>query len=113
MRTMTRVTFLDDEGEKFFGEGLCRLLHAVEQTGSLRGAAQSMGMAYTKALKLVRRAETALGFALTERAAGGRDGGGTKLTPAGKEWLTRYEAYRDACAEADRRLYLAFFPEQR
>ena len=67
MRTMTRVTFLDDEGEKFFGEGPCRLLHAVEQTGSLRGAAQSMGMAYTKALKLVRRAETAELRKLSER----------------------------------------------
>ena len=47
------------------------------------------------------------------RTAGGRDGGGSSLTPEGKEWLQRYEAYRDACAEAGRRLYLDFFPEQR
>ena len=69
MQAVTRVIFLDEDGEKFFGEGPCRLLHAVEQTGSLRAAAQSMGMAYTKALKLVQRAEKALGFALTERTA--------------------------------------------
>ena len=50
MQAVTRVIFLDEDGEKFFGEGPCRLLHAVEQTGSLRAAAQSMGMAYTKAL---------------------------------------------------------------
>ena len=113
MQAITRVIFVDDAGEKFFGEGPCRLLRAVERTGSLRAAAQSMGMAYTKALRLVQRAEGALGFALTARAAGGRDGGGTVLTPEGKEWLTRYEAYRDACAQADRALYLAFFPQQR
>lgn len=108
MKAVTRVLFLDEAGEKFFGEGPCRLLHAVEETGSLRAAAQSMGMAYTKALKLVRHAEAALGFALTTRTAGG-----SSLTPEGKEWLQRYEAYRDACAEAGRRLYLDFFPEQR
>ena len=113
MKAVTKVIFLDEMGEKFFGEGPCRLLHGVEETGSLRAAALSMGMAYTKALKLVRRAEEVLGFALTTRTAGGRDGGGSSLTPEGKEWLQRYESYRDACAEAGRRLYLDFFPEQR
>lgn len=112
MKAVTRILLVDQEGEKFFGEGPCRLLHGVEETGSLRGAAQSMGMAYTKALKLVKRAEKALGFALTARTAGGRDGGGSCLTPEGKEWLSRYEAYRDACVEANRELYGAFFPEQ-
>ena len=113
MRPHIKVQILDESGEKFFGEGPCRLLRAVEQTGSLRAAAQAMGMAYTKALKILRRAEQALGFALTTRAAGGREGGGSRLTPQGKEWLQRYEAYRDACLAADRRLYLEFFPGER
>ena len=113
MKAVTRILFLDEEGQKFFGEGPCRLLHVVEQTGSLRAAAGAMGMAYTKALKLLRQAEQALGFALTERAAGGRDGGGSRLTPQGKEWLDTYERYRDACVAANRRLYLEFFPPQR
>ena len=101
MRPHIKVQILDENGEKFFGEGPCRLLRAVEQTGSLRAAAQAMGMAYTKALKILRR------------AAGGREGGGSRLTPQGKEWLQRYEAYRDACLAADRRLYLEFFPGER
>ena len=113
MRTVTRIVFLNDAGEKFFGEGPYRLLSAVEETGSLRGAALSMNMAYSKALKLLNRAEAALGFPLTMRTAGGRDGGGSVLTPQGKEWLRRYEAYRDACIQANRRLYPEFFPEQR
>ena len=113
MKVITRVLFLDEDGEKFFGEGPCRLLHGVEETGSLRGAAQSMGMAYTKALKLIKHAAKALGFPLTARSAGGKDGGGSCLTPEGKEWLARYEAYRDACVRANRELYSAFFPQQR
>ena len=113
MKAVTKITFFNDQDEKFFGEGPCRLLHAVEQTGSLRAAAISMGMAYTKAMKILKNAERALGFPLTVRSAGGRDGGGSRLTPEGKEWIARYEAYRDACVAANRRLYLEFFSQQR
>ena len=112
MKAITKITFLDENGEKFFGEGPARLMHGIEETGSLRGAAVSMGMAYTKALKLIGNAEKALGFKLTERATGGKDGGGSRITPEGKEWLTRYETYRDACKAANAKLYLEFFPEQ-
>ena len=113
MKAVTKITFLDDNNEKFFGEGPARLLHGVERSGSLRAAAISMDMAYTKALKLIRNAENTLGFALIHRTTGGKDGGGSCLTPEGKEWLVRYEAYRDACKQANSRLYLEFFPEQR
>ena len=113
MKAVTRILFLDDNGEKFFGEGPARLLRGVEATGSLRAAALSMDMAYTKALKLIRNGENALGFPLIRRATGGKDGGGSSLTPEGKEWLARYEAYRDACKLSNSALYLEFFPEQR
>ena len=112
MRAVTKITFLDENDAKFFGEGPARLLRGVDETGSLRAAAMSMDMAYTKALKLVRNAENALGYPLLKRSVGGKDGGGSSLTDEGKEWLQRYEAYRDACKQANSRLYLEFFPEQ-
>lgn len=113
MKAVTKILFLDDNGEKFFGEGPTRLLRGVEAHGSLRAAAMSMDMAYTKALKLIRNAENALGFPLIRRSTGGKDGGGSSLTDEGREWLERYEAYRDACKLSNSRLYLEFFPEQR
>lgn len=113
MKAVTRIIFLDENGEKFFGEGPARLLHCIEEKGSIRSAAISMNMAYTKALKLIRNAEGALGFSLLQSVTGGKDGGGSILTREGKEWLERYEAYRDACKEANGRLYTEFFPKQR
>ena len=113
MKAVTKITFYDDRGEKFFGEGPARILRAVETTHSLRAAAMSMDMAYTKALRLMKNAEQALGFPLLVSVTGGKDGGGSTLTDAGKEWLERYERYRDACLQANSRLYLEFFPEQR
>ena len=113
MQPNIRVTLFDEDGERFFGEGPCRLLHAIEQTGSLRAAAQSMQMAYTKALGLVRHAEQVLCFALTERKIGGKGGGGSVLTDEAKEFLYRYEQYRDACKQAGKQLYPQFFPDEK
>lgn len=110
MKPVTKIQFLDENGEKFFGEGPFCLLRLVEETGSLRCAAASMGMAYSKALKLVSQAEKALGFPLAQRSVGGKDGGGSTLTPEGREFLQKYEAYRDACVQANRELYAQYFP---
>ncbi len=111
MKTVTKVIFYDHKGEKFFGEGPARLLRAIEEHGSLRSAAISMDMAYTKALKLMKNAEAALGFPLTTRITGGKAGGGSILTPEGKAWLIRYETYAKACAEANRQMFRSYFPK--
>lgn len=111
MRAATKITITDDNGIKFFGEGPCRLLRCVEKTGSLRSAALEMEMAYSKASKLLKQAEATLGFPLTRRSAGGKDGGGSILTPEGKRWLQQYEAYRDACVNANRELFRRYFPQ--
>ena len=96
MKAVTKITFYDEQDEKFFGEGPCRLLHAIEAEGSLRAAASSMGLAYSKALRMIKNAEHALGFPLTSRTEG-------------KEWIEKYERYRDACIQANRKLYLEIF----
>lgn len=111
MKAVTKILFTDDEGIKFFGEGPLRLLRSVEKTGSLRAAAMDMEMAYSKASKLLKQAEANLGFPLTTRSAGGKDGGGSKLTPEGKQWLRQYEAYRDACVTVNQELYRQYFPK--
>lgn len=111
MKALTKIQITDDNGMKFFGEGPCRLLRCVEKTGSLRAAAMEMEMAYSKATKLLKQAEENLGFSLTRRSTGGKDGGGSVLTPEGRQWLNQYEAYRDACVKANQALYRQFFPK--
>ena len=103
MKPALRVMLCDDAGERFFGEGPCRLLHLIEETGSLRSAAAQMGLSYSKALRLVQHAEKELGFALTCKTIGGRGGGGSTLTAEARQFLERYEAYRDACVQTSRR----------
>ena len=109
MTPLTKVYLLDDEGQRFFGDGPCRLLKLVEETGSLRKAAAEMGMAYTKAMKLLKQAEQAVGKPLTERVIGGAKGGGSQLTEAGKELVKRYEIYKARCLQMGGELYSEVF----
>lgn len=109
MKAATRILFLDENDDKFFGEGPCMLLKKVEETGSLRSAAISMGMSYSKAMKLLKRAEKALGFPLTLRQVGGKSGGGSVLTPECKAWIEKYETYRDECVKANEVIYKKYF----
>ena len=111
MRAAIKITFFDDNDEKFFGEGPYRLLLAIEKTGSLRSASKSMGLAYSKAFHMIKNAEEALGFSLTSRTTGGRSGGGSTITPEGKEWLKKYEQYREACIQAGSQLYMEIFTD--
>ena len=109
MKPVTKITLTDDSGIKFFGEGPCRLLRCVEKTGSLRAAAVEMEMAYSKASRILKQAESTLGYSLTERSTGGKDGGGSVLTPQGKQLLGQYESYRDACVRANQALFRQYF----
>lgn len=109
MNSQTKVYLLDDRGQRFFGDGPCQLFRLVEQTGSLRAAAIRMGMAYTKAMKLLRQAESAMGQPLLHRNTGGKDGGGSSLTEQGKELVERYERYKEQCLQTNRELYLQIF----
>ena len=77
-----------------FGYGCVLLLEGVEEEHSLNRAAKRLGMAYSKAWRLVKEAEGQLGVALLDR-----DGArGSTLTPAGRQAL---DAYRALQAEVD------------
>ena len=80
------------------GPGKVRLLEAIGDTGSIAGAARSMGMSYGRAWQLVQAVNGDFRAPLVERAAGGRGGGGAALTDLGREALARYRAME---AQAD------------
>ena len=109
MQVKFSVYFCSDEGERFIGAGPCELLLEVERLGSLRAAAQHLGMAYTKAFSMIKRAEKEFGFAMTQRTIGGKGGGGSTITPQAKELLMRYQAYRTACGQSAQDLYNTYF----
>ena len=98
-------------GEKtfFFGPGIADLLHRVEAGGSLQTAAESMGMSYSKAWRIVRHAEQELGFSLLERHIGGAGGGFSRLTAQGRDFLCRYDGFQKKINKAAEAIFATYF----
>lgn len=109
MKPMIKTYLMDEDGQAFFGYGPMLLLKEVERTGSLNQAAKNMGMAYSKAFSMVKRAEKAAGFPMLERSIGGAGGGGSSVTAQGLELMGQYERYREACCREADRLYEEMF----
>ena len=80
-------------GERVFGPGVAELLKRVQEHHSLRAAAFSMEMAYSKAWQIIRTAEDGFGCKLLSSTSGGRHGGGAVLTPEGERILNAYERF--------------------
>lgn len=85
--------------DKAFGEGPCDILLKVEKHGSLKGAAEEMGMSYSHAWNLVKKLEGQLGFKLLYSQVGGVCGGGASLTPEARELLNRYQEFMKEASE--------------
>ena len=78
---------------KCFGPGVAQLLRRVEEKHSLRAAAISMEMAYSKAWTIIKTAEKELGFELLVSTTGGKNGGGATLSQKAIRLLAAYEEY--------------------
>jgi molybdate transport system regulatory protein len=103
--------WLHDHGTPVFGTGIRELLTRVESTGSLRQAASDMGLAYSKAWHIVRRAEDHLGFTLLVRKTGGRDGGGSVVSDEGRTLVGAFSALLEEADTVLTQLYAKHLDE--
>ena len=101
---MTIKLWKDD---KVFGPGICQLLTKIEETGSMHQAAARMGLAYSKAWKMMKTAEEGLGFALT-----GRSGGGSRVTEEGRKMMEQYFAFEMEAREQVGILFEKYFGDR-
>lgn len=109
LRLAVTLRLLDGEGQRRFGPGVAALLEEVRERRSLRAAAGAMGMAYSKAWRIIRDAEEALGHRLLDTTIGGRHGGGAALTPEAEALLGAYQALREeVSAYAEERFQVHF-----
>lgn len=74
-----------------FGNGLYRLLLLIEELHSINKACKEMKMAYSKAYKIIKKAENDLGYKLLVGKIGGKSGGGSTLTQEAYELIKFYE----------------------
>lgn len=95
----------DAESGSLFGRGIASLCLGVRETGSLNAAAKGMGMAYSKAWRIIKDTEAALDLQLLNR-----DGAhGSDLTEAGNKLLDTYLAIEEKLQKEADELFEAAF----
>ena len=82
------------------GPGKIELLEKIAAFGSISAAGRAMDMSYRRAWDLVGEINAMFGQPVVERQAGGRRGGGARLTALGLALVARFRAIERVAAEA-------------
>ena len=91
--------------EGVFGDGKWRLLKAIESTGSLTEASESLNISYRKAWGDLKKAQEALNEPLVEKHRGGIRRGRSALTEQGKKWVSAYTKFHNDIEKAIEKAY--------
>ena len=94
MDVKTKLYLINADGEKFMGIGVLWLLQRVDSEGSLRAAATSMGVSYSKAYAMVRNLERQVGIPVVDRKKGGASRDGSSLTAFGRRFIALYSEFQ-------------------
>lgn len=101
LKPIIRLSVMNPETDSgsLFGPGIASLCLGVRETGSLNAAAKKMGMAYSKAWRIVKDTEAALDVQLLNR-----DGAhGSTLTDSCNKLLDTYQTIEQSLQkEAER-----------
>ncbi len=89
------------DSNSVFGRGIANLCLGVRKNGSLNAASKKMGMAYSKAWRIIKETEEALGVELLIR-----DGAhGSELTEEGNKLLDTYISIEEEVSKKALKLY--------
>ncbi len=90
MPVRASLSFSADDQARSVGRERIRLLEAIAQQGSISAAARSVGLTYKAAWDAVSAMNNLFGRPLVEAQAGGRKGGGTRLSDAGRRVVAAF-----------------------
>ena len=101
--------WIEHDGVVVLSQWRVRLLDAVEQTGSISGAASAMKVTYHRAWEKIHEMEEGLGAKLIDAQVGGAGGGGAQLTEMGHALIEKFHVFNAGLAdEIDQRFHAAF-----
>ncbi len=89
MRFNFKLWVETDDGKPILGKGGIDILRAIKKTGSLTNACKETGMSYKFAWEYVKRIDTTMKGVSMKK--GGRNAGGSTLTPEMEELMKIYE----------------------
>ena len=97
--------FLSRNNKEIIDESVFMLLLAIKNEMSLSSAAEKLNISYRKAWGDIKKAEELLGYALTDRTRGGKEGGKSVLTADARKLLEAYAALQEKLDDAVEKAY--------
>ena len=104
-RTIIKFRNSDDPNDLGFGRGIVQLLEGVEELGSINRATASMGMAYSKAWKIINAIEKEFDVRLIDREGAH----GSHLTEEARTLIQRYHEALDAADAAATTVFRKYY----
>lgn len=95
--------------ETFFHSEAARFLELIDHTGSMQTACRQLHMSYSKGWKIIKTAESYLGYPLLSTQTGGAGGGSSCLTAKGAAFLKRYLSMEETLNQTASALYAELF----
>ena len=89
--------YIQNGSEKFMGIGVLWVLQKTQELGSLRAAANDLGISYSKVYRMIVNLEKNLGARVIERRKGGADRSGATLTEFGIRFAEMYDTFQKEC----------------
>ena len=83
--------WLESDGKSVLCRGLCDMLRAVDETGSIKEAAARIQRSYRFVWSRIKEAEAAFGVTLVETRVGGHGANRSELTPLARDLLRDFE----------------------
>jgi len=108
-KVIVKFSNSEDRSSLGFGRGIVQLLEGVEELGSINRATNAMGMAYSKAWKIINSIEKEFGIRLVDR-----DGArGSAITEEARTFIARYKEALAAADAAAQEVFSRYYPPEK
>jgi molybdate transport system regulatory protein len=105
--------WIEVDGAYVFGRGICAILQAVRDSGSIKQAADDVGKSYRHVWARIKAAEQAIGDSLVVSRVGGSKTRRSELTPLAEELVADFARLRASLIETTEREFASGFQRLR
>lgn len=98
--------------ESFFQSETAHFLQLIAHSGSMQTACKQLHISYSKGWKIIKTAESFLGFPLISTQSGGTSGGSSSLTTNGKIFLDKFLRIEKQLNDTAEQLFHELFSDE-
>ena len=105
-KSIVRVKiWVEHDGNMIMSDYLADLLVKIDETNSIKKAAELLNLPYRTALKKIQEIENSASTEIVSTRSGGATGGKSKLTESGRELIQEFNRIRDRIMQSDWKIF--------